>query len=140
MDASRVLVALIAESVAEVDGDVTPTQLRILVLVERSPGTNLSAIAEALDVHPSNATRAVDRLVRAGFLTRTESERDRRNLELSLTDEGNALLDRVMAHRRRAFERVLRQMDPQERTALEAALVAFARAAGEPEESRWAAP
>ncbi len=115
MDASRVLVALIAESVAEVDGDVTPTQLRILVLVERSPGTNLSAIAEALDVHPSNATRAVDRLVRAGFVARTESARDRRNLELSLTDEGDALLHRVMEHRRRAFERVLRQMGPDER-------------------------
>lgn len=138
MDASRVLVALIAESVAEVDDDVTPTQLRILVLVERAPGTNLSAIAEALDVHPSNATRAVDRLVRAGFVARTESERDRRNLVLSLTDDGAGLLQRVMDHRRKAFERVLRQMPADERSALEGALSAFARAAGEPEGSPWA--
>lgn len=138
MDASRVFVALIAESVAEVDDHVTPTQLRILVLVERTPGTNLSAIAEALDVHPSNATRAVDRLVRAGFVARTEALRDRRNLELSLTDEGVALLERVMDHRRQAFERVLRQMEPHDRESLASALAAFARAAGEPEGSRWA--
>ncbi|WP_200942214.1 MarR family winged helix-turn-helix transcriptional regulator [Angustibacter sp. Root456] len=138
MDASRVLVALIAESVAEVDDHVTPTQMRILVLVDRLPGANLSAVAEALDVHPSNATRAVDRLVRAGFVARTESERDRRNLELSLTDEGSALLHRVMEHRRRAFERVLRQMEPGDRESLAGALDAFARAAGEPEDSRWA--
>lgn len=137
MDASRVLVGLIAESVAEVDDHVTPTQLRILVLVERTPGTNLTAIAEALDVHPSNATRAVDRLVRAGFVARTESERDRRNLVLRLTDDGEALLHRVMEHRRRAFERVLRQMGPDERESLAAALAAFARAAGEPADSRW---
>jgi DNA-binding MarR family transcriptional regulator len=138
MDASRVFVALIAESVAEVDDHVTPTQLRILVLVERTPGTNLSTIAEALDVHPSNATRAVDRLVRAGFVARTESERDRRNLVLTITDEGEALLHRVMKHRRQAFERVLRQMDPDDRESLAAALAAFARAAGEPADSRWA--
>lgn len=138
MDASRVFVALIAESVAEVDDDVTPTQLRILVLVERTPGTNLAAIAAALGVHPSNATRAVDRLVRAGFVDRTEALRDRRNLELSLTAEGNALLHRVMAHRRRAFDRVLRQMEPEERESLAWGLAAFARAAGEPRDSRWA--
>ncbi len=132
MAASRVLVGLIAESVAEVDDHVTAAQLRILGLVERTPGINLSAVADDLGVHASNATRACDRLVRAGLLSRADSERDRRHLSLDLTDEGRALLRDVMSHRRRAFERVLRRMEPADRETLVGALTTFATSAGEP--------
>jgi DNA-binding MarR family transcriptional regulator len=138
MAASRVLVALIAESVTEVDEHVTAAQMRILVLVSRAPGTNLSAVAEALGVHASNATRACDRLVRAGLLSRTESEHDRRHLHLALTDAGRDLLERVMNHRRAAFEDVLRRMEAADRETLTTALAAFAAAAGEhPGDGAW---
>lgn len=132
MSAARVLVGVVAASAAEVDDQVTAPQLRILVLVATRPGTNLTAVAEALSVHPSNATRACDRLVRAGLLSRRDSTADRRHLSLSLTDDGRALLERVMSHRRSAFERVLARMSPDERGALAEAMHAFAVAADEP--------
>lgn len=137
MAASRVLVALIAESAGEVDDQVTAAQLRILVLVDRTPGLNLSALADALGVHASNATRACDRLVRAGLLSRKESTQDRRNLRLELTAEGQALLGRVMDHRRTAFDRVLRRMAADDRRALATNLTAFAAAAGEAPDDTW---
>ena len=140
MAASRVIVGIVAGSVAEVDDQVTPAQMRILVLVARQPGLNLTALAELLGVHASNATRACDRLVRAGLLSRNDSEADRRQLELTLTGDGTALLRRLMDHRRRSFEQVLERMTREERASLSHALTAFASAAGEPlDDGTWPA-
>ena len=95
---------------------------------------NASAIAAALDVHPSNATRLLDRLVQAGLLQRSESTTDRRNLLLSLTAEGSNLVSSVMHHRRTAYRRILQTMTPTQRHRLGRALEVFAQAAGEPSE------
>ena len=132
MRASRVIGGIVAESVAQAGDAVTMPQLRALVLVATSSDVNASAVAAALDVHPSNATRLVDRLVQAGLLDRREAAVDRRNVELSLTEDGVRLVDSVMTHRRQAFERILNRMSGAERRRLGVALEAFADAAGEP--------
>ena len=107
MRASRVIAGIVAESIAQAGDAVTVPQLRVLVLLATGADINASAVAAALDVHPSNATRILDRLVQAGLLDRREAAVDRRNVELSLTDDGLRLVDSVMEHRRQAFERVL---------------------------------
>ena len=132
MRASRVIAGIVAESVAQAGDAITMPQLRALVLVATRSDVNASAVAAALDVHPSNATRLLDRLVQAGLLDRRDAAIDRRNVELSLTTEGVNLLDSVMEHRRQAFERILSRMRPAERRRLGTALQAFADAAGEP--------
>lgn len=63
MRATRVLVAVTAQSVAELDERVTLPQLRILVVVAIRGPQNLTAVARSLGVHFSNATRACDKLV-----------------------------------------------------------------------------
>ena len=136
MRASRVIAGIVAESVAQAGDAITMPQLRALVLVATRSDVNASAVAAALDVHPSNATRLLDRLVQAGLLDRRDAATDRRNVELSLTTEGVNLLDSVMEHRRQAFERILSRMRPAERRRLGTALHAFADAAGEPPESK----
>jgi DNA-binding MarR family transcriptional regulator len=133
MRAARVIAGIVAESLAEADG-VTLPQLRTLVLVDTRPGTNASAVAQALNIHPSNATRMIDRLVQAGLLNRHDSTVDRRHLQLKLTGAGSRLVGGVMEHRRTAFRRILRQMAPADRRRLTRALQQFAAAAGEPEE------
>lgn len=130
--ASRALVGIAAASVAEVEDLVTVPHLRILVMVDTWGPLNLAAVAEALGVNPSNASRAVDRLIKAGLLDRQDSPADRRNLNLTLTEEGSALVDRVSTHRREAIAAVLERMTPEDRDALAAALRRFAAAAGEP--------
>ena len=132
MSAARVLVGVIAASVAEVDDAVTPPQLRVLVLTASRGPWNMAALAEALQVHASNATRTVDRLVQAGLLLRRESPLDRRNVELTLSRRGQALVRSVMDHRRHALERVLQAMPADRRHQLVPTLLAFADAAGEP--------
>ncbi len=131
MAAARVLVAVVARSVAEVEDQVSLPQLRVLVMLATRGPLNLVAVAEALGVHPSNATRAVDRLVVAGFVNRADLPADRRNVSLTLTRQGRALVESVFEHRRAAIEQVVSRMAESKRKALPRALEAFAEAAGE---------
>ncbi len=131
MLAARVLVAVVARSVAEVEAVVTLPQLRILMLVTTRGQINLGTVAEALGVHPSNASRACDRLVEAGLLLRRDSTIDRRNLVLELSPEGRAVVESVVEGRRTAMRTVLAGMSTNHRRGLAPTLRAFADAAGE---------
>ena len=131
MLAARALVAISAQSVVAVEDVVTPPQLRILVMIASRRSLNLGAVARGLGVHPSNATRACERLVSAGLLDRRDDPADRRNLQLQLTEEGRRLVDDVMDRRRHAIAEVLERMPALQRTALVPVLVTFAEAAGE---------
>src|SRR5919198_6154668 len=84
MLAARVLVGVSARSVALVEDDVTLPQLRLLVMVASRGPLNLAAVAAGLGVHPSNATRACDRLVTAGPLDPRDKPHDRRHPFLEL--------------------------------------------------------
>lgn len=131
MAAARVLVAVIAKSIAEVEDQVSLPQLRVLAMLATQGPLNLIAVADALGVHPSNATRTVERLVVSGLVDRRDVPADRRRVRLTLTVEGRALVDSVFEHRRAAIERVVARMPESKRTALPGALESFAEAAGE---------
>ena len=131
MLAARALVGISARSLVDVDDVVTPPQLRVLVMIASRGPLNLGAVARGLGVHPSNATRACDRLVVAGLLDRRDDPADRRNLLLQLTEEGRTLVDQIMDRRRHAIAEVLARMPALQRTALIPVLVTFAEAAGE---------
>lgn len=137
MTAASVLAGVTAQSVAAVEEQVTPAQLRVLmVLTNRGPST-LNAVAKALGVHPSNATRACDRLVATGLLDRAFARTDRRKIRLTVTESGAALVDSVVQHRRMALARVLRRMSGEHRELLVTAFAAFGDAAGEAPEHSW---
>lgn len=138
MAAARVLVAVSARSAAGIDDRVTLPQLRLLVMISRSPAMNLGAVAQGLGVHPSNATRLVERLVVAGLVDRRDDPADRRNLVLDLTADGRDLLDQVMEHRRTAIREILGRMPAGRRRALMPVMRAFADAGGEtPDDAVW---
>ncbi|ALE07821.1 hypothetical protein AL755_13465 [Arthrobacter sp. ERGS1:01] len=131
MRAARVFLAVIAQSVAEVEHRVTSTQLRVLVFIATHGPQNLGAVAVDLGVHPSNATRTCDRLVAAGLLDRRDNPADRRYLLLALSAKGKALVDGVMEHRRAAIAAVMNRMPSALRRSMGPVLDAFARAAGD---------
>lgn len=129
--ASRVFIGVAARSIAEVEDLVTPPQWRVLILIATRGPQSLGAVAADLGVHPSNATRTVDKLATAGLVQRDDSPHDRRFLRLQLTSDGQSLVDRVMSSRRHALNEVVERMKPKDRRMLETALAAFAEAAGE---------
>ncbi|MGB8960412.1 MAG: MarR family transcriptional regulator [Pseudonocardiaceae bacterium] len=139
MLASRVLVAVTAQSVASVEDQVTLPQLRVLVMIASRGPQNLTAVAQALEVHASNATRTCDKLVGAGLIHRSDDPADRRNLVLQLTPSGRQLVRTMTQRRRAALAHVLTKMPSPLRTELIRALRAFADAAGEfPQHRAWA--
>jgi DNA-binding MarR family transcriptional regulator len=91
----------------------------------------LGALAQAMGVHPSNASRACDRLVDSGLLARSESSLDRRNLMLKLTPDGQALIDELIEHRAGTIATILERLPETRRRTLANAMLSFAEAAGE---------
>lgn len=74
---------------------VTPAQSEILtVLGERGP-ISLRTLGELIVCEVGSPSRAVDLLVTRGWVERMPSSRDRRSIELSLSESGQALLPRV---------------------------------------------
>lgn len=103
MAGARVVAGVIARSLAQTEGHVTLPQLRVLVVTGQRGVLNLNDVAALLDVHPSNATRLIDRLVTGNWINRRQDPDNRRQLQLTLTDRGRALVESVMQHRRDAL-------------------------------------
>lgn len=131
--ASRVLIGVAARSLAAVEDTVTLTQFRALVIIASRGPLHLAGLAEAMQVHPSNATRTCDRLVAIGLVDRRDNPADRRHLLLTLTDAGRELVDGVMQRRRAAIMEILQRMPARDRAQLAAVLTRFAAAGGEPD-------
>jgi DNA-binding MarR family transcriptional regulator len=108
---------------------IPPTQLRVLIIIARGAHTNMSRLAEALDVVPSSASRLCDRLEATGLLRRVPDPRDRREVRLLLTPAARRLLDDLREARRRALAEVLEQRSSAARHDLVKALQAFDAAA-----------
>ncbi|WP_405562144.1 MarR family winged helix-turn-helix transcriptional regulator [Streptomyces sp. NBC_01180] len=132
LTASRLLVAVSARSLAEVEDRVTLPQFRLLVVLSTYDTAKLVVLAELLDVNPSTAMRMLDRLISAGLADRQSDPDDRRATLLRLTAEGRRLVEEVTARRRREIATVVEKLAPEERSALVKALTAFSDAGGEP--------
>ena len=77
------------------DEGITMGQFWALHLVSSLGRTSLTAVARHLSVAPPTVCSNVDHLVRAGFVSRHRSERDRRAVELSLTTAGRRVEARI---------------------------------------------
>src|SRR5689334_24560326 len=84
LDASKVMAAAIAHSLAAGDQRVSVPGMRVLVMVQAHGALNMSAVAEGLGVNASTASRTCDRLVTAGLLDRRDDVEDRRHVSLTL--------------------------------------------------------
>lgn len=78
--------------------DITVEQFHVLRFVRR--GMSISELATAKNISRPAISQAVDVLVKKGLVTRVQSTQDRRYVELTLTPEGDALLDAVFKETR----------------------------------------
>ncbi len=136
LTASRVLVAVSARSLAQVEERLTLTQFRTLVVLSGGDGrTNLNGLADQLAVAASTALRTVDRLVAMELATRHENPANRREVLLGLTVEGSRIVRKVTETRREEIASILERMPTRKRAELVSAFKVFAAAADEPEVS-----
>lgn len=71
---------------------LTPSQLVVLQEVARHGETTAGAIATAVQFSQATVTSLVDRLVGRGFVIRSRREQDRRQVWVSLTEQGGGVL------------------------------------------------
>jgi DNA-binding MarR family transcriptional regulator len=79
-----------------VDAGLTPAQYRIMKLAGAG-GERSTRLAQRLAVAKPTLTALADGLVAAGYATRTAEPGDRRVVRLTLTEAGQAALDRADA-------------------------------------------
>lgn len=138
-DSARVLARQVSEAAealivtwTAVAQDAVPRlsalQLEALLIVRRSPGINLTGLAERISATPPAASRLCDRLEAAGLLDRRRTSANRRAIELRLTSHGLRMLDTLSERRIDAIGRVLGEVPADQGEALLAGLRAFAEA------------
>jgi DNA-binding MarR family transcriptional regulator len=110
-------------------GGLSPVQLRALTALRHTAGANLAVLAEEMGVTVSTASRLVDRLVSAEWVHRSPSPRNRREISLTLTEAGKALLRRFDDGRVLRMRECLAHVAPERRDDVVAALSEFGAAA-----------
>jgi DNA-binding MarR family transcriptional regulator len=89
-------------------------QFRLLRFVRRNPGTSLSPVAEHLGTTMPAASQLVERLVRAGLVTREQHPDERRRVELRLTEAGGVTIAECDARTRAWLCERLSGLEPED--------------------------
>ncbi len=95
------------------------------------------ALADALGIHASTATRLVDRLDTKHLIRRGAIEGDRRTIVVHLSPAGKRIVEHTTASRREELRVVVARLTPAERGLMEEAMTRFASAAGEIGDESW---
>ncbi len=97
LDGLRRIVRVLRESSREAESKlgVSGAQLFALKALSEARQLSLSELAERTRTHQSSVSVVVKRLVRSKLVARKASPEDARQLELSLTPKGRALLKRA---------------------------------------------
>lgn len=132
VQASRALLAVVVRSLTPVLEEITPGQLRALVILGSQGAQRAGVLAGMLGVHPSTFTRTVDRLAAGGWVTRSENPDSRREVLVELTARGERAVAAVTRGRRRELAQVLATLTPDEQRRVVEGFQLFAGASGEP--------
>lgn len=132
LTASRALLGVIARSLAPMMDTVTLPQFRVLVVLSNFGDLRVGQLAIHLGANQSSFSRFADRMVTSGLISRSTSADNRREVIISLTEEGSRVYADVTAARRREISLVLENLPSADLEVVRAGFEIFARAAGEP--------
>ncbi len=110
---------------------LSASQLRAMFVLERFTRMNLRALTEELDSTPPSVSRLCDRLEAVGFLDRSLSPSSRREVELRLSERGQAYLSDLRKRRREHVRGLIEAMPASARTAMVEGLLALRETAAE---------
>ncbi|OUC11799.1 MAG: hypothetical protein B0A82_26100 [Alkalinema sp. CACIAM 70d] len=97
-------------------------QFRLLAYLEQQPGTNLSKVAEYLDVTRATASATIERLVQSGYVDRSVDPQERRYVRLHLTDHGLQELEAMRQMIRNQLAALLTSLPPEQLASIETSL------------------
>jgi DNA-binding MarR family transcriptional regulator len=110
--------------------DLTPTQVSALATIARDGPLRLGDLAAAERIAPSTLTRLVSALEDRGYLERAAVAGDARACVVSVTERGNAVLNRIRHETTSLLTESLLTLPPEQLAALSAALPALEHLSG----------
>ncbi len=95
------------------------------ILISINPGDRITcnALSERMELSPSRVSRLVDKLLSKGYLLRKISERDRRAIEISLSEAGAECRKKILRARNHCEKRIRSKLDKKELKAVQNGLV-----------------
>ncbi|WP_332691275.1 MarR family winged helix-turn-helix transcriptional regulator [Bosea sp. (in: a-proteobacteria)] len=123
----------VAENLAGADLDFAGFDVLMTLRRQGERGGSLtpSELAKDMMLSTSAMTNRLDRLEKRGLIVRQADPQDRRSLRIVLTDEGFALIERLVVSHVAAEERLIARLDENERALLKALLAKVAAGEGE---------
>lgn len=81
-----------------------------LLHLNEHPGMSQDSLIQLIYLNPSNITRAIQQLVKLGYVNKTSNPTDRRSVHLTLTAAGQALIPKI--------QQLLKRLNQQNATVL----------------------
>lgn len=101
---------------------VTGGQVALLIQIRKHKGIGPRGLAEIERISPAAMSGYIDRLQKAGLVTRVPDETDRRRQVLALTEEAERVLRSVRSRRTAWLAERLERLSADERAAIDAAI------------------
>lgn len=96
-------------------GKITLPQFFVLSHLDKHGESKMNELAKVMDVTTAAATGIVDRLVRYGYIMRTYDPKDRRVINVRLTQKGSDLVKKICRQRREVTTDVFGKISKEER-------------------------
>jgi DNA-binding MarR family transcriptional regulator len=109
--------------------DISVEHFHVLRYIRGGQGS-ISELAEAKNISRPAISQVVEVLVQKGLIRRTHDARDRRYIQLTLTDSGNALLDAIFDNTREWMMQTLLPLSDEELYLLAQALDSLRKTQG----------
>ena len=111
------------------EAELSPTQVNVLMRLHFGGRCDVSDIGTGLGVTNAAASQTVERLVQRGLLARSEDPVDRRVKRLTLTPQGENLVERSFEARRRWMDELTGVLPLEQQEEIAAALAILTEAA-----------
>ena len=132
LDAIRQLVRALRlfDREAQTKHGISAAQMFVLHALSEEDALSLNELAERTATDQSSASVVVQRLVEAGYVTRTQKESDRRHIELRVTPRGRAVIRRSPPPAQQKIIAAVESMTARDRKAFAALLESFVENVG----------
>lgn len=96
-------------------GKITLPQFFILSHLYKQGESNMSELANVMEVTTAAATGMVDRLVISGYVMRLYDPKDRRVINIKLTQKGSSMVQRISHQRKQITSEIFGKISEEER-------------------------
>ncbi len=131
---SRAILSIAVKSLNEIEETISIPQYRILVILGGRGELPMSEIVKETSLAPASATRLCDDLLKKGLIDRGAHHDDRRQVIITITNEGSQLLRRVTESRRQMITEAVANLNETDLNEVEEGFALFANASPEPDE------